>query len=276
MACSKYCFELFGRIGAHGGSAQHPSRCCGVFLDLRLEEQVALRVDYRTRRHPVGAGEDAVENLGALRERLVEREFTAGVNHVEDDIRDRHLCDQLLADLLASQPLLDFRERHGVTAVLVVTPGDDLAVENYLVRELAQRRDQFGKRRSYFVEGAREQPHLPAAAMRLGANAVVLVLDQGVLEILECLVGVGRRAGQHEADGMKQPHARFVEAMVSRQLQRAADVAQQHVGALHLRERLVIGLGDRFLDQALFQANAQLASDDLEDVLGFERSGELE
>ncbi len=71
--------------------------------------------------------------------------------------------------------------------------------------------------------------------MRLRANAVVLVLHQGILEILEGFFGVGCRAGQHEADGMKQPHARFVQTMLGGELQRSANVAQQHIGALHPR-----------------------------------------
>ena len=140
-----------------------------------------------------------------------------------------------------------------------------------------ERRDQLGKRWRYFIERAREQPHLPAAAMRLGANAVVLVFDDlRVLEVLERFFGVGRGAGQHEADGMEQPHPRLVEPMLRRQLQRGADIAQQHVGALHARQRLVIGFGDRFLHQAFFQPDAQLAGDDLQDVLGFERGGALQ
>ena len=112
--------------------------------------------------------------------------------------------------------------------------------------------------------------------MCLGADAVVLVFYQRVLEILESLGSIGRGAGQHEADGMKQPHARVVQPVFGGELQGFADVAQQHVRALHLRQRLVVGFGDRLLDQALLQPDSQVAGDDLQDVLGFERSGALE
>ena len=64
--------------------------------------------------------------------------------------------------------------------------------------------------------------------------------------------------------------------MLGRELQRPADIAQQHVGALHLRQRLVVGFGDRLLHQALLQPDAQLAGNDLQDVLGFERRGALQ
>ena len=60
---------------------------------------------------------------------------------------------------------------------------------------------------------------------------------------------------------------------VRRQLQRLANVAQQHVGPLHLAQRSAVGLGDRFFHQTFFQADAQIASHDLDDVLGFEGRG---
>ena len=112
--------------------------------------------------------------------------------------------------------------------------------------------------------------------MRLRADAVVLVFDQRVLEILKGLLGIRRRAGQHEADGMKQPHVRVGEAMSGRKLQRFANIAQQHVGSLHLRQRLVERFGDGFLHQAFFQPNAQFAGDDLENVLGLKRGRALQ
>ena len=92
--------------------------------------------------------------------------------------------------------------------------------------------------------------------MRLRADAVVLVFHQRVLKVLERLLGICGRAGQHEPDGMKQPHVRLVETMLCCQLQRAADIAQQHVGALHPIERLIVSLRDRFLHQALFEPDA--------------------
>ncbi len=92
--------------------------------------------------------------------------------------------------------------------------------------------------------------------MRLRANAVILVFHQRMLEVLEGFLGVRGWAGKHEPNGMKQPHARLVETVLGRQLQRAADIAQQHVGALHPVKRLVVGLRDRLLHQALFEPDA--------------------
>ena len=155
-------------------------------------------------------------------------------------------------------------------AFVGVPPGNDFAIEDHFARQLAERRHEFGKRRRYLVQRAREDAHLPAAAVRLRADAVVLVFDQRVLKVFESFGGIGRRAGQHESDGMKQPHVRRVEPMLGRELQGFADIAQQHVRALHLCQRFVVGFGDRLLDQALLQPDAQLAGDDLQDVLGFE------
>ena len=113
----------------------------------------------------------------------------------------------------------------------------------------------------------------PSGAVGLGADAVVLVFHQSVLEIAERLLRRFRRAGQHETQGMEQSHPRLGQLAGGGELQRLANVAQQHVGPLHFSERSAVGLGDCFLDQAFFQADSQVAGHDLDDVLGFERCG---
>ena len=50
-----------------------------------------------------------------------------------------------------------------------------------------------------------------------------------------------------------------------------ADVAGEHVGALDRGERLVVSGGDSLFDEAFFQADAQFAGGDLDEVLRFER-----
>ncbi len=135
-----------------------------------------------------------------------------------------------------------------MSTVVRMLPRDDFAIQNHIAGKPTQRSNEFRKRCRHFVQRAREQPHLSlphranrgrggdpgsATAMRLRANAVVLVFDLSVLEILKRFLGVGRRTGQHEPDGMKQPHVRFVEAVLGGKSQRRSDVAEQHVGALH-------------------------------------------
>jgi hypothetical protein len=160
----------------------------------------------------------------------------------------------------------------------VVAPGHDLAVEDDFFPEVAERPNQLGERACHFVERSREEPGLARCAMCLRPDAVVLVLDLdlGMFEVAERLRRIGRRARQHKSNGMEQPHASLGEAVLRGQPQRPTDVAQQHIGALHRRGRFVVRFRKRLFDQALFQPNAQLAGDDLQDVLRFQRRRALQ
>ena len=55
-----------------------------------------------------------------------------------------------------------------------------------------------------------------------------------------------------------------------------ADVTQQHIGALHFGKRSAVSACDGLLDQAFLQPDAQIASHDLDQVLGLERRGARE
>src|ERR1700745_1668089 len=105
--------------------------------------------------------------------------------------------------------------------------------------------------------------------MRLRSYPVILVLDGGTREIAECFLCRGRRTCQHEANRMEQPHLRFSELPRGCEPQSLADVTQQHVGPLYLRQCPAEGFGDGLFDQALLQSDPQIASYDLDEVLGF-------
>src|SRR5207244_12377149 len=50
-----------------------------------------------------------------------------------------------------------------------------------------------------------------------------------------------------------------------------ADVAENHVGPADGVERPLEGLGDGFLDGVFLETDAEVAGDDFDDVLGFDR-----
>jgi hypothetical protein len=54
------------------------------------------------------------------------------------------------------------------------------------------------------------------------------------------------------------------------------DVAEEHVGTLDGGESLVEGFGDGFFHEAFFQADAQFAGGDFDEVFGFEGGETLE
>src|SRR5262249_10096318 len=120
------------------------------------------------------------------------------------------------------------------------------------------------------VEGAGEDADarfILASAVRLGPNTVELVFHRSAREVTQSFVGVCCRAGQHEAEWMKQPRTYFCarEIVLGGQTQGLPNIAQQHVGPLYVIQRCVKSLRHRFFHQALAQANAKIAGDDLDD-----------
>ena len=80
------------------------------------------------------------------------------------------------------------------------------------------------------------------------------------------LGGVLGRRGEHELERVEQRQLGVAELVVAGQLGQPADVAGQHAGPLDVVERAVERLGDRGLDEALAQPDAQLAAEHLDDA----------
>lgn len=55
-----------------------------------------------------------------------------------------------------------------------------------------------------------------------------------------------------------------------------ADVAEEQVGLSHLLCRKVESAGDGFFDEAFLEADAEVAGDDFDEILGFERGAEFQ
>src|SRR6185312_13843168 len=85
---------------------------------------------------------------------------------------------------------------------ICVAPGHNFAVENHSIWQAGKDVGKFGERFCDFVPGAREDSYFAICTMRLGADAVVLVFYQSVLEIAERFFRRCCRAGQHETQRM--------------------------------------------------------------------------
>src|SRR3954452_4107878 len=107
--------------------------------------------------------------------------------------------------------------------------------------------------------------------MRLRADAVVLILHLRVLEVRERFFRGLRRAGEHESNWMKKSHTSVAKPVCGGEPESFADVSEQHVGTLHVGNRIAVSFGDSFFHERLAQTNAQISTHDLDDVLGFER-----
>ena len=87
------------------------------------------------------------------------------------------------------------------------------------------------------------------------------------------LGGVLGRRGEHELERVEERQRGLVEPIVAGQLASRPDVAGQHPGPLDVVERAVEGLRDGRLDQPLAEADAEVAAEDLDDVLRGQRVG---
>ncbi len=133
---------------------------------------------------------------------------------------------------------------------------------------------QLGETMRDFVERARVDRQAPARLVDLAANAVVLIFDEErAVDRAADLLGRLDRRGQHKLERVEQPHPRRAEPAMARQQRRLADVAQQHIGPLHLPNRDAGVARQGIFELALLQADPQVAAHDLDDVLGLERRG---
>jgi len=120
------------------------------------------------------------------------------------------------------------------------TPGEDFAIEHQGFSTVVKDRQQFWKRFAYVVLCARKDADSTIAAVHLGTDAVVFVLDLRVRKVGGRLLARLYLCGQHETHGMKEPHLRLLEAIFGRQAKRLTDVAEQHVCSAHRQLRLFV------------------------------------
>ena len=90
------------------------------------------------------------------------------------------------------------------------------------------------------------------------------------------LRGVLGRRGEHELERMEEGQRGVAELVVTGEAGQPPDVADEHARPFDVVERAVEGLGDGRLDEALAQADPQVAAQHLDDVLGRQRVGPLE
>ena len=106
------------------------------------------------------------------------------------------------------------------------------------------------------------------ADVRLGPDAVELVLDgESVGHLPGDVVGIVGSCGEHELDRVEQPHLGFAEAAVSGQNGRLAEVAREHVRALHRAHLVPVPARQRRLDAAFFEPDPQIPREELDEVL---------
>ena len=117
--------------------------------------------------------------------------------------------------------------------------------------------------------------------MDLRADTVVFFLDEerGTGRSVDEGGGVEKvrsvfdRSGEHKSDGMEEAEMSGGELVLSSKGEGCADVAEHHVGTPDLGEGLIEGASNRFFNKRFPGADAEVAGNDLDDVLNVRGAG---
>ncbi len=205
---------------------------------------------------------EPLEQAPSLFQRLIQKGSAVEVQQVEDHQDHGHLAAQLGRDLLSPQPALELEETQHVT----ISMSQDLAVEKDGMAETGRALGQLGERTRRLFQVAREELDSTIGMMELATDAVVFLLGPHLVRAhaLESFGGGLDRAREHETDGLEQRHRARLQPAVLDSYSRLADVSRDEVDALHLGDGYAERLGDGGLNEALAQADAHLARDDLD------------
>src|SRR5262245_20232976 len=129
------------------------------------------------------------------------------------------------------------------------------------------------ERGAAFPNAARCRACASPFAVKLSANPVVFVFNvERSVERSENFIFSFSWSRQHEFDRPEHGESEFVKFTALRVDSGIADVAKDHIGAPNLIGRTLEGFGKSFLDRVFLQTDAQIASDDLDHILGLFRS----
>ncbi len=174
--------------------------------------------------------------------------------------------------MFAAEALLQLGERDSAA----VAPADDFAVEDEVAGDAADRVEELGEFGDA-IEGAGVDLDLRITLVNLGADAVEFVLDEGAVREGGDEAGGGfRGTGEHDGDGAEELERDRGKLVGHGEAKDVGDIAEEHVGALDGGGGLIEGFGDGFFDEAFFQADAELADGDFDEIFGFECGEALE
>ncbi len=126
--------------------------------------------------HEGGGEVERLEQPAPFAQRLGQQVPSVEVQQVEGDEDDRHLGEQLRADDLTPEPVLQLEKRKHDT----VFEGEELAVQQDVVGHCGGRGDDFGKGGGHLVQIARVEHDPVTLFVQLAADPIVFVLHPGL------------------------------------------------------------------------------------------------
>src|SRR5258708_18035411 len=191
---------------------------------------------------------------------------------MEGDEADGDLRAGEEVDLLAAQALMKCGEWDGAASA----EADYFAIEDEIAGDVADGLEEIGEFGDG-IEGSGIDFDLRIALVERGADAVKLVFQEGAVgEGGDEVGGSLRGTGEHDGDGAEELERDGRELVGDGEAEDVGDVTEEHVGALDGGESLVEGFGYGLFDEVFFQADAQFAGGDFDEVLGFEGGEALE
>ena len=111
---------------------------------------------------------------------MVQLKRAVRINHVKNQISDRHLLHKLGADFFPSKSLLECTEglsSSDVAGLRVDIPRHNLSIQDRFDRQAREGSRYFGKSLRDFVAGTGEDSHLTVTDMSLRANSIIFVFN---------------------------------------------------------------------------------------------------
>ena len=205
---------------------------------------------------------EGTQELAAVVEGFLQQAGAVELKDVENNAGDGDFIFKKEVGLQAAKALLERMKRQGAS----VAPCQNLGIENDLAAQGRHRPGNLGKGACDQLEVAGENLCALCVCVDLSPYAVELRLDPEHGGIGKAgLNGGGIRfgRGQHALYRLKEPHRPLVQAAFTRHECHQSQVRAEHVRLAHLGGISLVGLGDAFLQQALLEADAQVAGEDL-------------
>ena len=153
----------------------------------------------------------------------------------------------------------------------VVLPREQFTVEDAVFGQVEGGAGEVGELRGDAVEVARVEFDAVAGFVELAADAVVFFFEpDGGGKAGEDGVGGGLGAGEHELDGLENPELNRGERIGKSGTGNGAYVAAEHVGLADEFDRLAGSGGEGFFDETVFEADAEIAQEQLDQKFCFD------
>src|SRR5437868_15328611 len=185
--------------------------------------------------------------MSELAQGLVDQDLTICIQQIIGHQNHRHRFQQLSADILSAQPLLQLTKRKN----RLIVSRYDFTINNDSRRQRAKWLDQLRKAMGDLIHGPRVDRDSSVLDVRLSADTIKLVFDQKLFRHGPSYIGqIGGWWRQHELYRMKKSNVDVAKIAGTCARRCFTNVAQQHVCVSDIRQWLSEDTRYRILHQS--------------------------